>query len=39
MFTDAKRAITKELLMRIDFDSNAQRLKKNVAQGQLNFDF
>jgi hypothetical protein len=39
MFTDAKRAITKELLMRIDFDSNAQRQKRFVAQGQLNFDF
>jgi hypothetical protein len=39
MFTDAKRAITKELLMRIDFDSNALRPSKIVAQGQLNFDF
>jgi hypothetical protein len=37
MFTDAKRAITKELLMRIDFDE--RRAKKNVTQGQLYFDF
>jgi hypothetical protein len=39
MFTDAKRAITKELLMRINFDSNAQRTKKVIDQGKLNFDF
>ncbi|GHS94546.1 restriction endonuclease NspV [Bacteroidia bacterium] len=39
MFTDAKRAITKELLMRIDFDSNAREPKRCVVEGQLNLEF